>query len=369
MSERSLSAAVPAAETLRRAVRLLSDRLPRDWSARATYRSSARGPRSPDAVVELVGPDRSKVLLALDSKRGLVTRDLPGVLQQLEMSAALLPGPSVPVVVSPYLSSSVRTWLDQHDVSYLDTTGNVRLTSRSPAVYLSDRGADRDPWRGPGRPRGTLRGTPAARVVRALADYRAPLPVTGLVELAGSSTGATYRVLDFLEQEALLTRGARGVVEAVRWRELLERWSQDYSLQGDNLVGRFLQPRGTGAVIAALAGAPVPFAYAVTGSLAAARRARYAPARLAAVYVDDLVAAAEHLGLREVDTGANVLLAAPPSDLPFQRTDVVDGVSYAAASQVAVDLLGGPGRNPSEGEALLAWMEANEPDWRHRSPR
>ena len=36
----------------------------------------------------------------------------------------------------------------------------------------------------------------------------------------------------------------------------------------------------------------------------------------------------------------------------------------AAPSQVAVDLLTGPGRNPAEGQALLDWMENHECTWR-----
>jgi hypothetical protein len=104
--------------------------------------------------------------------------------------------------------------------------------------------------------------------------------------------------------------------------------------------------------------------YAVTGSLAAQRWADYADPRLATVYVDDVPAAAEQLGLREVDSGANVLLAAPASAVVFDRSSDLDGVRYAAPSQVAVDLLTGPGRSPAEGQALLDWMESNEPAWR-----
>jgi hypothetical protein len=189
------------------------------------------------------------------------------------------------------------------------------------------------------------------------------MPVTALVKRSGASTGATYRVLDFLEQEALLTRGTRGVVEQVRWRRLLERWSEDYGFQRDNTVSRYLQPRGLPAVLTGLVATP-GFTYAVTGSLAATRWASYADPRLATVYVDDVPAAAEQLGLREVDSGANVLLAAPASAVVFDRSSDVDGVKYAAPSQVAVDLLTGPGRSPAEGQALLDWMESNEPAWR-----
>ena len=351
-----------AGEVLRRAVSVLQERLPAGWRAGAAYDTQRENRQPVDAVVELAAPDGSCVRLVVEFKRAVVRRDLPAMLEQLETARASVPSPNVPVLVSRYLSDSVRSWLDENDVSYIDATGNLRLVSRDPAVYLRDRGADRDPWRGPGRPRGTLRGEPAARVVRALADFCSPVPVTALVKRSGASTGATYRVLDFLEQEALVRRGTRGVVEQVRWRQLLERWSEDYGFQRDNAVSGYLQPRGLSALLTGLA--TIEFGYAVTGSLAAAQWAAYADPRLAMVYVDDVAAAAELLGLRAVDSGANVLLAAPASSVVFERGSDVDGVWYAAPSQVAVDLLTGPGRNPAEGQALLDWMESDESAWR-----
>jgi len=39
-------------------------------------------------------------------------------------------------------------------------------------------------------------------------------------------------------------------------------------------------------------------------------------------------------------------------------------VAYVAPSQAAADLLTSPGRGPSEAEALIAWMAANEAAWR-----
>jgi hypothetical protein len=189
------------------------------------------------------------------------------------------------------------------------------------------------------------------------------MPVTALVKRSGASTGATYRVLDFLEQETLLSRGTRGVVEQVPWRRLLERWSDDYGFQQDNAVTRFVQPRGLPALLTGLA-ATSGLRYAVTGSLAAQRWASYAAPRLATIYVDDVAAAGEMLSLREVDSGANVLLAAPATQAVFDRASEIDGVTYAAPSQVAVDLLTGPGRNPAEAKALLDWMETDERAWR-----
>jgi len=353
---------VQAAEVLRLVVAAVQERLPADWATDALYKPLGRGGR-PDALLELQAPSGSRVRLVLEYKRGLVVRDLPAVLAQIADLQVSVVAPTQPVIVSAYLPTTVREWLERHEVSYLDATGNIFLVCREPALFLRDRGADRDPWRGPGRPRGTLRGVPAARVVRALADFRPPLPATAVVSRSGGSTGATYRVLDYLEQEALLVRGKRGLVEQVRWREMLERWSQDYGFRRDNAVAGYLQPRGLPALQSALEQAS-GLRYAVTGSLAAALWAPYSAPRLAMVYVDDVPLAASALSLRPVDSGANVLLAAAASDVVFARPVVAGGVTYAAPSQVAVDLLTGPGRSAAEGQALLEWMEADERAWR-----
>ncbi|MDY7106448.1 MAG: hypothetical protein S0880_35145 [Actinomycetota bacterium] len=41
-----------------------------------------------------------------------------------------------------------------------------------------------------------------------------------------------------------------------------------------------------------------------------------------------------------------------------------DGLRCVAPSPLAVDLLTGPGREPSQGEELLGWMKDNEDAWR-----
>ena len=130
-----------------------------------------------------------------------------------------------------------------------------------------------------------------------------------------------------------------------------------------------------------------------------------APARQASIYVDSTIQVAEELKLRPADTGANVVLVEPFDSVVFERTMVgsetgttkasgygiggpdgsgvgtgsygqgfVDGsgtgtgtvpnLRLVAPTQLAADLLTGPGREPSEGNELLAWMSANEDAWR-----
>jgi hypothetical protein len=106
--------------------------------------------------------------------------------------------------------------------------------------------------------------------------------------------------------------------------------------------------------------------YAVTGTLAAAEWAAYAPARLAMVYTPDPEMAAMLWDLRPTDAGANVVLGEPQYDVVFERCSTnEEGVIIAAPTQVAVDLMTGPGRSPNEAEELLDWMRRNEQSWRN----
>jgi hypothetical protein len=104
--------------------------------------------------------------------------------------------------------------------------------------------------------------------------------------------------------------------------------------------------------------------YAITGGLAAAAFAPVASPRLATVWVRDASEAAKRLCLRPAESGANVLLLEPGDDYVFDGAQERDGARYAALSQVVADLLTSPGRGPSEAEALLDWMRANEQVWR-----
>lgn len=345
----------------RRALSAVRARLPADWSMSDKLEARLGG-RRVDALVEIRAPSGEAVTLVAECKRSLVARDVPEILSRLEDYRAQIDGPTIPVVIARYLSSSVRQRLEENGASYADATGNLRLTALRPALFLGDRGADKDPWRGPGRPRDTLKGVPAALVVRALTDCAPPMSVPDLVRVSGASTGATYRVVELLEKEGLVER-ASGKIQTVMWRKLLQRWSKDYSFAGAGGHRRHLAPRGLPALEAALV-RDGNVNYALTGSLAARHWAPYAQPRLAMVYVDEPDRAAEAWDLRPVEAGANVVLAVPDSDVVYQRAVDRDGLTLAAPSQVVVDLLTGPGRSPSEANYLLDWMEAHEADWR-----
>lgn len=353
---------VPEAEMIGTVEAMLRDRLPANWGV-AVERPDGSPVWSSDALLRLRAPSGSTLAVAVEVKRLVEPRDVPRLRERLnrELDRGVH---TVGLVAARYLSPSVRTQLIEAGLSFADATGNLHLRADEPAVFVADRGADSDPWRGRGRPLGTLKGAPAAQVVRALLDRRGPWKIRQLIDASNASTGSVYRVVEFLESEALLVRDDRGLMHVPDWSKLLRRWSEDYQFLSTNAVTRWIAPRGVESAIR-LASESGQDDYAVTGSVAAASWAPYAPARSIMAFTSNPTATAERWGLRPTETGANILLAAPQYPaLVAGVTRRADGLVIAATAQVAADLLNGPGRAPNEAEELMDWMKTNESIWR-----
>lgn len=348
-------------ELLERIVERMRDLLPQDWRLR-WQRECATPPV--DMIFEISSPTGESATVAVEVNRSVEPRDTAALMDRFrERMAAPGPASSAGLVAARYLNRRVRERLIEGGLNYADATGHLYLSLARPAVFLRDVGAPRDPWRPPGRPRDSFRGAIASRVVRALIDFRPPMTVPTLIKRSEVSSGAAYRVIDFLERQDLLKREPRRPITRVDWRLLLERWSEDYELDLEKATIPYLVPRGIPWLLESL-GSVGDLRYVLTGSAAAAHFEEYAQTRLAMVYADDPEGLARALDLRRVEAGANVLLIRPADDVVYARTDTRGGVRVASPSQVAVDLLNGPGRAPAEARALLDWMERNERAWR-----
>ncbi|BDZ62946.1 hypothetical protein Lsed01_02429 [Demequina sediminis] len=345
----------------RRIVAAIRTSLPSTW--RVIESKASRGSTADvdlELSVEAPGGEASRLLVEV--KQAVERRDVARIADRLR--GAITERSGIPMVGARYLSQSVRDALTAERIAYADATGNMRLESNSPAVFISCQGAESDPWR-KGRPRGTLKGEPAARIARTLLDYDRTWRVRELIAVAGASSGATYRVLDYLQREDLVVKeGDRYAV--TDWERLLRTWSADASFTTTTRTMAFIEPRGLDAFLAKLDPKPA-FPVAVTGTVAAKEWAMYAPAKAAYVYVSSIQEAADAWSLRPNSVAPNVVLLEPATvgDVPFRNvTPASAGYPVAALAQVVADLLNGPGREPAEGEYLIEWMRANESRWR-----
>lgn len=266
------------------------------------------------------------------------------------------------LVVAPYLSPRSRVVLEKAAVNYLDLTRNAWIALDSPGLSITTVGAQRDPTPRRRADRGVA-GPAAGRIIRTLVDIAPPYTVTELAGLAGVSPGYCSRTLQALEREALIRRTRRGAVEEVDWPAMLRRRGNAVPLFDERRTTAYVARAGAQGAIEALA-AVDDDAYIITGSFAAARiRAVTAPVGLA-VYAREPDELAESLNLLPVDQGADVRLVIPPDEGVFARSSVSDGIRWAAPSQIVLDCLGGTGRMPQEGEAVLEWMIENVAEWR-----
>jgi hypothetical protein len=365
------------ADVLLKAAARIQAALPLGWTVQAKTEvggldGSTNASRRSDGRLTLMRKGKTVATYAVEAKRALASSNLIPAINQLlarQEAKSVNSARMLPMVVARYLSAQQQRVLKERSIAYADATGNLYLISEDPLVLLSDRGASADPWRGPGRPTTSLKGLPAARLVRALADFVPPYSVADLADLAGASLGASYRLSDYLVGEGLLIRSERGPITDVDWPELLRRWSQDARYLDTSTTRGFLEPRGIASLVDKLSKQTQSQRYAVSGSLATQPYASYAEARLGLIYAEDPAMLASDLGLRPVESGANVILAAPRSLVVFERTSIWRDVTIVAPSQAAADLLGGPGRNPAEGEFLLDWMKENPDAWRRQRDR
>ena len=222
-----------------------------------------------DGRLRIATPDGEAADFLVEVKRVLNRRDIGVVARRL--GDATDDNPAQCLVMARYISPPLQELPRERSLSYIDATGNMMVTARRPAMVLRDRGASQDPFPGPGRPRATLKGEPAARLIRTLARESGPWSARELVARSGVSTGATYRVLELLQEEELVSRTAGKRFEVTDWPQLLRRWSRDYSFVDNTQTYQFIDPRGVPALLKKLAKEKDPgFRYAVTGSVAAA---------------------------------------------------------------------------------------------------
>lgn len=336
---------------------------PEGWEIVASGEADARLSASrakPDTMLELTAPDGACARLALEVKSRLSAsqaRDLasqrPPMLDRTQADGAL--------VCTRFVSQLARERLRKAGICYLDLTGNAWIRLERPAVLIERQGAEKDPDP-PRRGVKSLKGAKAARLVRGLADWLPPMGVRELAGRVGTDPGYASRVLSLLEAEDVIERSARGEVVEVRWQDLLRRWAQDYGVRETNRVAQYLAPRGLPWVRERLTG--LRDRYALTGSSAVPPGTAVVAGPLLTCYSDDPEDLADRLDLRGGETGANVLLVQPFDPVVYERCREMEGLTLVALSQCAVDLLTGSGREPAQGEALIAWMEEHEDAWR-----
>jgi hypothetical protein len=348
------------------AVDWLRKRLPEKWEVDLDAPEEPDGRARTDGRIVLQAPGNS-AWIAVEARSSLSPLEAENLLPRLAQLVRSMTGNMPLLIVAPWFSRRTQDLLVQQGVNYLDQTGNALIKLSNPAVYVESEGAARNP---DPKARGAirLRGPKAGRLIRTLVDVRPPYTLKDLVQATDLAAGYVSRTLDALNEEALIRRAPRGPVESVDVPALLRRWASSYDVFKSNQSTMFIATEGLDDLFKAIrAEAEKGAQIVITGSVAAARLAPIASPALLLAYTPEPELLARRLKLLPADEGANVGLLWPYDPIALTRTSWVEGFQLAAPSQVAVDCLTGNGRMPSEGEAVLSWMENSEMDWRSDS--
>jgi hypothetical protein len=289
-----------------------------------------------------------------------------------------LTGTAAVLVIAPWLSPRTRETLENLGYGYLDLTGNVSIRLNQPPVIIRTEGAKQDPRPSRVSAHQQLRGARAGRLVRVLVDTQPPYGATQLAAASGLSLSYVSRLLDALEQEALITRERRSVND-VDWRELIRARAAQYNLLEANPYVAMLAPQGADRTVEFLHDRRKSIQQAgeiaVTGPYAARKVVpNVTVGGQLMIYVPPdprhngaLDKIADDLGLLRSDIGTDVLMLRAANEIVFRGIRQIQGIPYVALSQLAIDSLGGTGRMPAEGEELLDYMARDEGKWRARS--
>jgi DNA-binding transcriptional ArsR family regulator len=380
---RAVSESYSEPQILQHGVDALREMLSPGW----TLEKVAMGaPSLPNAPASLLAASEPDMVFRIQNAHGYSAPVLvvakrsptPGLIREqigpyLELMRQLT-GDAAVLLVSPWLSPGARAHLDELGYGYLDLTGSVSLRLPSLGIIIKTAGASRAPAGLPRSPwRQQLRGAKAGTLVRLLADVKPGFGATEVATASKLSPPYVSRLLGALEDLGLVRRAGREITD-VDWANLLHARARDYPLLSAVPVEAYQARRGVGAaVVESLreVHAEGEVRLAVTGSVAARAVAPLTvgetPLMIHVPVVEGAMTAdlAHRLGLLPSSTSAGqVLLLRSPNLVVTHGRRLVDGVPHVALSQLVIDCLGGPGRLPAEGEAVLDVMARDVDAWR-----
>lgn len=350
------------AEILAETLSQIKKVLPETFKLEIERQKENTPPFKADAIIDVTRGNQQVFQLAAEVKK---TIDSSGLLKVINLVQTQLRQIADPLVVARYISVPAQEELKKLAISFADATGNIYISIPEQPMFISNRGSDRDPWRKAGRPKSVLTGISTELVIRALIELPEPYKTAELIEKSGAARGSVYWILDSLEEAGYVSRNEKGVIQFVRWKQLLEAWATESDFYKTNRTAFYIAPRGLDRLLDDLRGLN-PADYVATGTIASRAYKDTAGLYTAMIYSANEPEIANKLGLRETDRGANVILAHPNADLRNLRSSDFEGLRVATAPQTYRDLMWGPGRNPEEAKNLLKWMESNVDIWRKK---
>lgn len=306
------------------------------------FASDSRITRGPDFVVEIEN-ERRKMLIEYKSQASRA--GIHAANEQLKHWAIDEPDSTL-VYAAPFVSDELDEVLASAGLSYVDLSGNARLSLESGFILVRGRS---NKFTNRGRPASPFTAA-SSRLSRIM--LRDPAKWWRRSELTGESglaSGQVSKVVARLLDDQLLVERPDRHVRPTDGRQLLDAWADEYTRASRGRTSQKVHISGNGMGLAhriesELHSGDTSLRWAFTGLPAAFARDSHTSFRLVSLYVDDVEAAVAQLGARDEPRGANVELLLPDDAGVWIDTEHWDGLTIVSPVQIYLDLLTLPER-------------------------
>lgn len=260
------------------------------------------------------------------------------------------------VLVSPYISARTAEICEKNGVGYFDYAGNCWFVGHS--VYLAERG-NKNPRPEAGRASTSIferSAVVSSLILRELfSDINKVWRLKHLSETVECSIGQVSKVMDFLIKNAWAKKKAEGYY--ISEPELLIReWSKIYGKKAVPAYSCYSleHPPMLEAKLGELR-QDTEISYYLTGFSGGVRYAPVVRYNKVHVYIapEDIPEALAYLGLKEVDSGANVVIYCMENDSYKKDSRIIGEDTVVSPLQIYLDCMQIKGRGEEIAEAVL----------------
>jgi len=310
-----------------------------------------------DLVITIALPD-SKQTLVVDVKNNGQPRLAREAVNQLMRYRETYPD-SYGVFIAPYISPRSAEICTKDGIGYVDLAGNCRLSFNQ--VYIEQEGKP-NPF-AMKRDLRSLYSPKAARVLRVLlSNSKKAWKTQELTNEAKVSLGQISNVKKLLGNREWISATKDGFLLSEPGK-LLTEWSENYTYRKSKIqefytLKELVEIERDLSALCKQKG----IQYALTGFSGATRLAPAVRYQRAMAYVgNQMEEVASLLNLKEVTSGANVLLLTPYDEGVFYGIRQIDSICIASPVQIYLDLKSYRGRGEEAAKALFE--EVIRPTW------
>jgi hypothetical protein len=252
---------------------------------------------------------------------------------------------AIPLIVVPYMGKSGINFCQDHDLSWIDLSGNAHIKAPKLLIHVEGR---QNQFKTVGRP-ANIFAPKSARIVRQLLiEPEKAYTQRELSQVTGLDEGHTSRIVRRLEELNLIDRDDQGSLRSSDPDQLIDAWLETYDFYRHQIIKGHIAARSGEELLKRMSQtlAEQQIDYAATGLAGAWQYTHFAMFRLATFFLADSPGKSlfDLLHFREDDRGANTWLVVPNDNGVFHGSSARDDIVCVHPVQIYLDLKGHPER-------------------------